>query len=91
LKSKIDKKINIPIYFDNLDLILKIICIKIMKNLNPTLMKNVLDFLYSLNLVLSENKKLYLIESNILINILIDKLSLNNNTLRERTFVNIIE
>ena len=91
MKSKIDKKINIPIYFDNLDLILKIICIKIMKNLNPTLMKNVLDFLYSLNLVLSENKKLYLIESNILINILIDKLSLNNNTLRERTFVNIIE
>ena len=91
MKSKIDKKINIPIYFDNLDLILKIICIKIMKNLNPTLMKNVLYFLYSLNLVLSENKKLYLIESNILINILIDKLSLNNNTLRERTFVNIIE
>ena len=57
MKSQIDKKINIPIYFDNLDLILKIICIKIMKNLNPTLMKNVLDFLYSLNLVLSENKK----------------------------------
>ena len=57
MKSQIDKKINIPIYFNNLDLILKIICITIMKNLNPTLMKNVLDFLYSLNLVLSENKK----------------------------------
>ena len=84
MKSQIDKKINIPIYFDNLDLILKIIGIKIMNNLNPTLMKNFFEFLDSLHLVLSENKyKLNEIESNIIINTLIDKLSLNNNTLRE--------
>ena len=87
MKNQIDKKINIPIYFDNLDLILKIIGIKIMNNLNPTLMKNFFEFLDSLYIVLSENKyKLNEIESNIIINILIDKLSLNNNTLRETLF-----
>ena len=84
MKSQIDKKINIPIYFDNLDLILKIIGIKIMNNLNPTLIKNFFEFLDSLYLVLFENKyKLNETESNIIINILIDKLSLNNNTLRD--------
>ena len=84
MKSQIDKKINIPIYFDNLDLILKIIGIKIINNLNPTLMKNFFEFLDSLYQVLFENKyKLNDTESNIIINILIDKLSLNNNTLRE--------
>ena len=84
MKSQIDKKINVPIYFDNLDLILKIIGIKIMNNLNPTLMKNFFEFLDSLYLILSENKyKLNETESSIIINILIDKLSLNNNTLRE--------
>ena len=84
MKGQIDKKINIPIYFDNLDLILKIIGIKILNNLNPTLMKNLFEFLDSLFVVLSENKyKLNETESNIIISILIDKLSLNNNTLRE--------
>jgi hypothetical protein len=84
MKGQIDKKINIPIYFDNLDLILKIIGIKILNNLNPTLMKNFFEFLDSLYLVLFENKyKLNETESNIIINLLIDKLSLNNNTLRE--------
>ena len=87
MKNQIDKKINIPIYFDNLDLILKIIGIKIMNNLNPTLMKNFFELLDSLYLVLSENKyKLNETESSIIINILIDKLSLNNNTLRENLF-----
>ena len=84
MKSQIDKKINVPIYFDNLDLILKIIGIKIMNNLNPTLMKNFFEFLDSLYLILNENKyKLNETESNIIINILIDKFSLNNNTLKE--------
>ena len=40
MKRQIDKKINISIYFDNLDLVLKIIGMKIRNNLNPTLMKN---------------------------------------------------
>ena len=84
MKAQIDKKINTPIYFDNLDLILKIIGIKIMNNLNPTLMKNFFEFLDSLFVILSENKyKLNETESSLIINILIDKLSLNNNTLRE--------
>ena len=84
MKGQIDKKINIPIYFDNLDLILKIIGIKILNNLNPTLMKNFFEFLDSLYQVLFENKyKLNETESNIIIILLIDKLSLNNNTLRE--------
>ena len=87
MKSQIDKKINVPIYFDNLDLILKIIGIKIMNNLNPTLMKNFFEFLDSLYLILAENKyKLNETETSIIINILIDKLSLNNNTLREHLF-----
>ena len=84
MKGQIDKKINIPIYFDNLDLILKIIGIKILNNLNPTLMKNFFEFLDSLYQVLFENKyKINETESNIIISLLIDKLSLNNNTLRE--------
>ena len=87
MKYEIDKKINIQIYFDNLDLILKIIGIKMMNNLNPTLTKNCFEFLGSLYVALSENKyKLNEIESNIIINILIEKLSLNNNTLREILF-----
>ena len=84
MKGQIDKKINIPTFLDNLDLILKIIGIKILNNLNPTLMKNFFELLDSLYLVLFENKyKLNETESNIIINILVDKLSLNNNTLRE--------
>lgn len=49
-------------------------------------MKNLFEFLDSLFLVLSENKyKLNETESNIIINILIDNLSFNNNTLREHS------
>ena len=82
--GQIDKKMYLPIFFDNLDLILKIIGIKILNNFNPTLMKNLFEFLDSLFTVLFENKyKLNETESNIIISILIDKLSLNNNTLRE--------
>ena len=84
MKGQIDKKINIPIYFDNLDLILKIIGIKILNNLNPTLMKNFFEFLDSLYTVLYENKyKINDTESNLIISLLIDKLSLNNKFLRD--------
>ena len=84
MKSQIEKKINIPIYLDNLDLILKIIGIKILNSLNPTLMKNFFEFLDSLYQVIFENKyKLNDTEANIIISLLIDKLSLNNNTLKE--------
>ena len=84
MKGQLDKKMNLSLFLDNLDLILKIIGIKILKNLNTTLIKNLFEFLDSLFLVLSENKyKLNETESNIIMNILIEKLSVNNNTLRE--------
>ena len=84
MKEEIDKKINIRIYFDNLDLILKIIGIIIFNNLTPTLVKNFFEFLDSLYQVISENKyEINEIESNIIISLLIDKLSLNNKFLRD--------
>ena len=87
MKEEIDKKINIPIYFDNLDLLLKIISIIIINNLTSTLIKNFLEFLDSLYKVIYENKyEINEIESNIIINLLIDKLSLNNNSLKEHLF-----
>ena len=84
MKEEIDKKINIRIYFDNLDLILKIIGIIIFNNLTPILVKNFFEFLDSLYQVISENKyEINEIESNIIISLLIDKLSLNNKFLRD--------
>ena len=84
MKEQIDKKINIPIYFDNLDLILKVYGINLNGNLNPTLVKNLFEFLDSLyNIIMEKKHVLNEIESNIIISLLIDKLSINNNTLKE--------
>ena len=84
MKDQLDKKINIPIYFDNLDLIVKILGINSNGNSNPTLIKNLLEFLDSLyNLIKEKNQKLNESESNIIISLLIDKLTINNNTLKE--------
>ena len=84
MKEQLDKKINIQKYLDNLDLILKIYGVYLIGNLNPTLVKNLFEFLNSLYNII--NDKRYLlneIESNIIITLLIDKLSINNNTLKE--------
>ena len=84
MKEQIDKNINIPIYFDNLDLILKVYGINLNGNLNPTLVKNLFEFLDSLyNIITEKGHVLNEIESNIIISLLIDKLSINNNTLKE--------
>ena len=79
MNDQLIKKINIPIYFDNLDLILKIIGIKMLDNSNTKLIKSLLEFLDSLFLVISEKEyQLNETESNIIISILINNLSLNN-------------
>ena len=84
MNAQINKNKNIFIYLDNLDLILKIFGIRLSNNLDIKITKNLFEFLDSLFTVLFENKyKLNETESNIIISILIDKLSLNNNTLRE--------
>ena len=84
MKEQMDKKLNIQIYFENLDLILKIYGINLNGNLNPTLVKNLIEFLDSLyNTIKENNKSLNEIELNIILTLLIDKLSINNNTLKE--------
>jgi hypothetical protein len=84
MKEQLDKKINIQKYLDNLDLILKIYGIYLIGNLNPTLVKNLFEFLNSLyNIINEKNYLLNEIELNIIITLLIDKLSINNNTLKE--------
>ena len=87
MKEQLDKKINIPIYFDNLDLILKIIGINLNGNINATLAKNLIEFLDALyNNIVEKGQMLNEIESNIIISLLIDKLSISNNTLKELLF-----
>ena len=84
MKTNLDERENISIYLDNLDIILKVISMKLNNVQNPALVKNLFLFLDSLYNVLNENDyKLSEIESNIIIWILIDKLSLNNNQLKE--------
>jgi hypothetical protein len=68
MKEQLDKKINIPIYFDNLDLILKIIGINLNGNINATLAKNLIEFLDALyNNIVEKGQMLNEIESNIII------------------------
>ena len=84
MKEQLDKKLNIPIYFDNLDIILKILGIHLNGNLNPTLVKNLFEFLDSLyNIIDEKGQVLTEIESTIILSLLIDKLSINNNTLKD--------
>ena len=84
MKSNLDQRENISLYFDNLDIILKIIGIKLNSVLNPLLIKTLFLFLDSLYNILNENEyKLNEIESTIILCLLIDKLSLNNNQLKD--------
>ena len=84
MKEQMDKNINIQIYLDHLDLILKIYGIYLNGNLNPTLVKNLFEFLDSLyNIITERSYIINEIESNIIITLLIDKLSINNNALKE--------
>ena len=84
MNEQIYKNKNISIYLDNFDLILKIFSIRLSNNLEIKITNNLLEFFDLLFPFLSENEyKLNEIESNIIMSILIDKLSLNNNKLRE--------
>ena len=83
MKEQLEKKMNIIIYFDNLDIILKVLGIKLSGNLNPTSVKNLFEFFDSLYHVITEKgHPLNEIELNIIISLLIDKLSINNNILK---------
>ena len=87
MKEQIDKKINIQIYLDNLDLILKVLGVYLNGNLNPTIVKNLLEFFESLyNIIEEKNYILNEIEINIIMTLLIDKLSINNYTLKQHSF-----
>ena len=84
MNEQIYKNKNISIYLDNFDLILKIFSIRLSNNLEIKITNNLLEFFDLLFPFLSENEyKLNEIESNIIMSILIDKLSSNNSTLRE--------
>ena len=90
IKNNIDKKDNINLYLDNLDIILKVIAFKLNNNLNPLLIKNLFSFLDSLYILVNENGyKFHEIEFNIIICLLADKLSLNNIQLKEN-LINLI-
>ena len=84
MKEQLEKNINIVIYFDNLDLILKILGIKLTGNLNPTSVKNLFEFFDSLYFIITEKgHPLNEIELNIITSLLIDKILINNSTLKE--------
>ena len=84
MKEQLEKNINISIYLENLDVILKIIGIKLTGNLNPTCVKNLFEFFDVLYNIIKEKKYcLNEIELNIIISLLIDKISINNNILKE--------
>ena len=85
MKTQVDKKLRLSGFLDNLDIILKIISIKITNNINPSLIKNLLDFLDSIYLVLLENNyKLNETESLLIVAILIERFSLTSQALREQ-------
>ena len=84
MKNNLDQRENINLYLDNLDIILKILSIKVINVINPSLVKNLFLLLDSLYIIINENEyKVSEIESSIILCILIEKLSLNNNQLKD--------
>ena len=85
MNEQIYKNKNIRIYLDNLEFILKIIGINISSNLNIKITKKLFEFFDLLFYILFNNKhKLNDTESNIIMSVLINHLSLNNNALKEQ-------
>jgi len=77
-------------YFDNLDIILKIIGYKTINTTNMTAFKIILEYLeYLFNTINECNHKLNEIEYNIIFCILIAKFYINNNILKEK-IINLI-
>ena len=80
IKDKnLDKNENIEVYFDNFDIILKTISLKVYNNFNPALAKALCDFFESLYNVIAEHQYFMTdIEIYILFSLLMEKLSINN-------------
>ena len=75
MKEQIEKNVNVGIYFENLDIILKIIGVKLNGNLNPTCVKNLFEFFDVLyNVIKEKGHSLNEVELNIIISLLIDKI-----------------
>ena len=86
IKYNIDTQLNLEFFFDNLDVILKIISIKINNNYNPSLLKHFYSLLESLYSIITEiDYHLTETESNIILCLLIDKLSINNNQIKDNS------
>ena len=84
LKSFLDKKEYINIIQDNLDLVFKVIGVKYISNQNPSMLKALFEFLEALIQVLtSSSYTLNETEVNIIIPLLVDKLSITNSVLKE--------
>ena len=90
MTNYLDEKENLSIFFDNLDIILKIISLKINNNYNPSLLKHFFAFLESMYYVIKEiGYQLNEIEANIILCLLIDKISINNYQIKENS-INLI-
>ena len=88
--NQLKKKKDLNKYFDNLDIILKIIGYKAINTMNFSTIKIILEYLeYLLNLINECNQKLNEIEYNIIFCILIEKLCINDNILKEKA-INLI-
>ena len=79
MKDNLDKKENIQVYFDNLDIILKLVSMKTYNNVNPALTKGLCEFLESLyNSVNEHDYNMTDIEINMVLALLMEKLQINN-------------
>ena len=84
MKSYLEAKEDLYIFFDNMDIILKIISLKINNNYNPSLLKHFFMLLNTIYLIISEAEyHLDEIEANIILCLLTDKISINNNQIRD--------
>ena len=84
MKYNLDKQLNLEFFLDNLDIILKIISLKINNNYNPSLLKHFFSLLESIYDIINEtNYHLTETEATIILCLLIDKLSINNNQIKE--------
>ena len=79
MKDNLDKKENIIVYFDNLDIILKLVSMKTYNNVNPALTKGLCEFLESLyNSINEHDYNMTDIEINMILALLMEKLQINN-------------
>ena len=88
--NQLKQKKELNKYFDNLDIILKVIGYKAISTMNMVAFKIILEYLeYLFNLINEYNHKLNEIEYNIIFCILIEKFYINNNILKEK-IINLI-